>query len=207
VASAPSCLPIGRTSNLQPETQDWHTVSHSTVANVGALVEHTVKVLSCGCSAPVGKDMPIQAIHSPCAWDRHCFVVWALRHGSCLRERGRGREREWVDGYFYVAPNHKILVVKNSVKSLWVWPLFWSSVATDGRRRHQAHCYSVYPLGSIVISNHPTIAWYPGWWRTTFSMALYNTDVCMKLFNVASPNFGELGRTNMQSRLLMSYIW
>jgi hypothetical protein len=35
--------------------------------------------------------------------------------------------------------------------------------------------------------------------RTTLSMALYEIDVCMKLFNVASPKFDERGGTNMQS--------
>jgi hypothetical protein len=51
-----------------------------------------------------------------------------LRHGSCLRgERGR------MDGYFCVAPSHKILVAKNGAKTL--------HVATGGRRRHQARCY------------------------------------------------------------------
>jgi hypothetical protein len=35
--------------------------------------------------------------------------------------------------------------------------------------------------------------------RDTFSTTLYNTDVCMKLFNMISPKFDERGGTNMQS--------
>jgi hypothetical protein len=35
--------------------------------------------------------------------------------------------------------------------------------------------------------------------RTTLSMMLYETNICMKLFNMASPKFGERSRTNMQS--------
>jgi hypothetical protein len=34
--------------------------------------------------------------------------------------------------------------------------------------------------------------------RTTLSMVLYEIDVCMKLFNMASPKFSERGGTNMQ---------
>jgi hypothetical protein len=33
--------------------------------------------------------------------------------------------------------------------------------------------------------------------RTTLSKVLYETIVCMKLFNIASPKFGEQGGTNM----------
>jgi hypothetical protein len=32
---------------------------------------------------------------------------------------------------------------------------------------------------------------------------LYNTDVCMQLFNVVSPKFGERGGT---MRMLMGYV-
>jgi hypothetical protein len=34
------------------------------------------------------------------------------------REGGRGRER--MDDYFYVAPNHKILAVKNGAKTVQI---------------------------------------------------------------------------------------
>jgi hypothetical protein len=33
--------------------------------------------------------------------------------------------------------------------------------------------------------------------RTTLSKVLYESDVCIKLFNIASPKFGERGGTNM----------
>jgi hypothetical protein len=36
------------------------------------------------------------------------------------RERERGREGERMDDYFCVAPNHKILAVKNGAKTLQV---------------------------------------------------------------------------------------
>jgi hypothetical protein len=35
--------------------------------------------------------------------------------------------------------------------------------------------------------------------RTTLSTVLYETDVCIKLFNMASPMFDERGGINMQS--------
>jgi hypothetical protein len=35
--------------------------------------------------------------------------------------------------------------------------------------------------------------------RTTLSTVFYETDVCIKLFNMASPKFGERGGTNKQS--------
>jgi hypothetical protein len=34
--------------------------------------------------------------------------------------------------------------------------------------------------------------------RTTLSTVLYETNVCMKLFDMASPKFGERGGTNMK---------
>jgi hypothetical protein len=33
--------------------------------------------------------------------------------------------------------------------------------------------------------------------RTTLSTVLYETDVCIKLFHMASPKFGEQGARNM----------
>jgi hypothetical protein len=50
-------------------------ISKDYYQKVGALVEHAVKVLLCGCSVPVGEDMVIRAIHPPYAWDGHCSVV------------------------------------------------------------------------------------------------------------------------------------
>ncbi len=35
--------------------------------------------------------------------------------------------------------------------------------------------------------------------RTTLSTVLYETEVCMKLFNMSSPKFDEQGEINMQS--------
>jgi hypothetical protein len=111
VAYVPSCPPIRRTGNLRHETQDWlHTVLHSTakqnktcmyikwcLPKSRALVEHVVKVILCGCSVTVGEDMVIQAIHPPSVSDSHCYVVWALRHGCCLRgDTRRERETEWM---------------------------------------------------------------------------------------------------------------
>jgi hypothetical protein len=37
--------------------------------------------------------------------------------------------------------------------------------------------------------------------RTTLSMVLYETDVCTKPFNMASPKFGERGGTNWEAHL------
>jgi hypothetical protein len=36
---------------------------------------------------------------------------------------------------------------------------------------------------------------------TTLSMVLYKTNVCMKLFNMASPKFSKWGGTNWEARL------
>jgi hypothetical protein len=38
------------------------------------------------------------------------------------------------------------------------------------------------------------------------SSGLSSTEVCMKLFNMACPNFSERGGTNFQSRLLMGCV-
>jgi hypothetical protein len=37
--------------------------------------------------------------------------------------------------------------------------------------------------------------------RTTLSTVLYETDVYMKFFNMASPKFGEQGGTNWEAHL------
>jgi hypothetical protein len=37
--------------------------------------------------------------------------------------------------------------------------------------------------------------------RTTLSMVLYKTNVCMKLSNMASPKFSEQGVTNLEACL------
>jgi hypothetical protein len=37
--------------------------------------------------------------------------------------------------------------------------------------------------------------------RTTLSMVLCEADICMTLFNMASPMFGERGGTNQEARL------
>jgi hypothetical protein len=49
-------------------------ISKDAYRKVGALVEHAMKVLMCGCSVLVGNDMAIWAIHSPYTWDDHCLV-------------------------------------------------------------------------------------------------------------------------------------
>jgi hypothetical protein len=38
------------------------------------------------------------------------------------------------------------------------------------------------------------------------SPRLSSTKVCVKLFNMSCPNFGERDRTNLQLRLLMGYV-
>jgi hypothetical protein len=40
--------------------------------------------------------------------------------------------------------------------------------------------------------------------RTTLSMVLYKIDVCIKLFNMAPPKFGERGGTSCEARLPFS---
>jgi hypothetical protein len=77
-------------SRTQPRSK---TKTWDTYRKVGALIEHAVKVLLCGCSVPICEDIAIRAIHPPCVCDSQCSVVWALRHGCCLRgDRGRVRE-------------------------------------------------------------------------------------------------------------------
>jgi hypothetical protein len=91
--------------NWQPPARNTRLTTHSLTLNreaciskdayrkVGPLVEHAVKVILCGCSVTVGGDMAIQAIHPPGAWNSLCSIVWALRHGCCLRG-DTGKERE-----------------------------------------------------------------------------------------------------------------
>jgi hypothetical protein len=63
-------------SHTQPRSKLKHAcISKDAYRKVEALIEHEVKLLLCGCSVPVDEDMPIRAIHSPCAWDDHCSIV------------------------------------------------------------------------------------------------------------------------------------
>jgi hypothetical protein len=64
----------------QSHTQSRNKIKHACISidvyqKVGTHVEHAVKVLLCGCSVPVGEDMPTQAIHTPCVWDGHCSIT------------------------------------------------------------------------------------------------------------------------------------
>jgi hypothetical protein len=74
-------------SRTQPQSKLRHVcISKDAYQKVGALVEHTVKVLLCSSSVPVGEDM----------------VIWALRHDFCLRgDRGREREMEWMTTFVW----------------------------------------------------------------------------------------------------------
>jgi hypothetical protein len=56
------------TSSLKNKIDNL-TLNRSKSKHVEALVEHVVKLFLCGCSIPIGKDMSIWAIHSPCALD------------------------------------------------------------------------------------------------------------------------------------------
>jgi hypothetical protein len=51
--------------------------------------------------------------------------------------------------------------------------------------------YPRYASGFIEILNQPARLWYPWLVRTTLSTMLYETYVCMKLFNIDSPKFRE----------------
>jgi hypothetical protein len=44
-------------------------------------------------------------------------------------------------------------------------------------------------------TNKTVVSWLV---RTTLSMVLYETNICMKLFNMPSTKFGEQGRTNWE---------
>jgi hypothetical protein len=86
-------------SHTQPRSKLKHAcISNDAYQKVWTLVEHTVKVLLCGCSVPIGEDMTIQTIHPPYAWDDRCSVVSALRHGW---DRGRERETEWMTTFVW----------------------------------------------------------------------------------------------------------
>jgi hypothetical protein len=50
----------------------------------------------------------------------------------------------------------------------------------------------------IKPSSNTVVPWLV---RTNLSTVLYETDVCMKLFNMASPKFGERSGTNREVRL------
>jgi hypothetical protein len=53
-------------SRTQPRNKQKHAcISKDAYQKVGALVEHTIKVLLCGCSVPIGEVMAIRAIHPP----------------------------------------------------------------------------------------------------------------------------------------------
>jgi hypothetical protein len=50
----------------------------------------------------------------------------------------------------------------------------------------------------IEPSSNTMVPWLV---RTNLSTVLYETDVCIKLFNMASPKFGAQGGTNREVRL------
>jgi ribosomal protein L17 len=50
----------------------------------------------------------------------------------------------------------------------------------------------------IEPSNNTVIPWLV---RTNLSTVLYKSDVCMKLFNMVSPKFGERGGSNRVAHL------
>jgi hypothetical protein len=63
-------------SRTQPRSKLKHAcISKDDYQKVGALVEHAVKVILCGCSVTVGEDMAIWAIHPLGVWGGHCSVV------------------------------------------------------------------------------------------------------------------------------------
>jgi hypothetical protein len=50
----------------------------------------------------------------------------------------------------------------------------------------------------IERSSNTVVPWLV---RTNLSTVLYETDVCLKLFTMASPKLGERGGTNREARL------
>jgi hypothetical protein len=111
-----------------------------------------------------------------------------------------------MDAYFCVVPSHGILTVKNGAKTLQGGDITSPIVTNDQS--------NIYHLKNKLWRNRPhqpgiltiCIRFYcdikptsktlvPWLVMTTFSTTLYRTDVCMKLFNMASPKFNERGRT------------
>jgi hypothetical protein len=179
---------------------------------VGALIEHEVKVILCGCSITVGEDMAIRAIHPPGAWDNHCCVVWALRHGCCLRgDKGREKETEWMTTFVWCQVQkfdgkrwHRNNLSSNgclltSSSSLLLMIKVKYIILKNKSLRNWLHkagvlmiCigfyYDIEPSNNIVV---------PRLVRTNISTVLYETIVCITLFNTTSPRFNERGGTNM----------
>jgi hypothetical protein len=166
----------------QYHTQPRSKLKHACIwkdayRKVGALVEHMVKVLLCGCSVPVGKNMAIQAIHPPCACDGHCSVVWALRHGCCLRG-DIGRETEWMAAFVWRPGKksggkkwHQNNPGSNGREETSPSPLPLTIkviyiILKNKPWRNWPHKpeYSRFASGSIVIWNQPPRSWYPDWW-------------------------------------------
>jgi hypothetical protein len=78
---------------------NWSKHKHACIwknayRKVMTLVEHTVKVLLCGCSVPIDEGMTIWAIHFPCAWDNHCSKWEGGREGG-------GGGREWMTTFMW----------------------------------------------------------------------------------------------------------
>jgi hypothetical protein len=79
--------------------------------------------------------------------------------------------------------------------------IYYFKKTNSGETDLTSQDYSRYASSSIVILNQPARLWYPCLVRTTLFTVLYEKDVCMKLFNIASPKFGEQGKTNWEARL------
>jgi hypothetical protein len=237
VASTPSCPPIGRTNNLWPKTQDWlHTFSHSTAKQTQTCC-HIKGCLpkSRGTYRTRGEGSLVWLLGS--SWWGHgnsgnktsFHVGWpmlcCLSFETWLLPKARQREGEGdrMDGYFYMAPNQKV----------WWQKMVPNNPGSNGREETSPGPLLLkIKVTYIILKNKPLRNWphkpeilmicigfycdmkptsktmAPWLVRTTLSMVLYKLDVCMNLFNMASPNFDEWGGTIcIRSRLLKGYVW
>jgi hypothetical protein len=154
--------------------------------------------------------MAIRAIHPPYAWDGHCSVVWALRHGCCQRgDRGREREIEWMATFVWhpVKFGGKKWRQNNLGSNGWEetspTPLLLTIKVTyiilkNKSWRNWPHKPGILPICigfyyDIKPTSKTVVPWLV---RTTLSTVLYKIDVCVKLFDMSSLKFGERDGTN-----------
>jgi hypothetical protein len=104
-------------SRTQPRSKLKHAcISKDDYQKVGALVEHAVKVILCGCLVTVDDD--IVKSSNTLSWHVGQPLLCCLSFEIWLLPKGRHREGEGdrMDGYFCIAPSPKVWQQKMAPK-------------------------------------------------------------------------------------------
>jgi hypothetical protein len=146
-------------------------------------------------------------------------ILCCLSFETWLLPKGRHKEGEGdrMDNYFYMEPSPKVWRQKMAPKQSSSQQTFVDVtrlIATNDQSKiyiilknkplknwlHKPRVLTIR-IGfycDIEPSSNTVVPWLV---RTNLSTVLYETDVCMKLFNMASPKCSKRGGTNREVRL------